>query len=270
MLGLFLCLDNPLMLKRSLLLLWVIFLTACSNEGVSQQTLVAFEAQLDQQRDVIGATRTAEIELLLLTLDYSYIELTRVQSQQNSMNIILATRGVTVDIPTQVATLPASDTPSPFTPHNADDPLVDVVVTPFMTATPEALPTATPNEALPTLPANNNLRDIVLAHNVGADDCANMIAETFTTQSERIYIVARAFDIMPNTEIASVWRRDNEELTRFIFTPTFPVNNACIWFYADNTDFDFTVGAYDVTLQLNGQDVIAPIPFSISDPTTDG
>jgi hypothetical protein len=260
---------NPLMFKRSLLLLLVMVLTACSNEGVSQQTLVAFEAELDQRREVIGATSTAEIELLLLTLDYSYIELTRTQSQQNNMNIILATRDISVDVPTQAPTLtpPPIETVVPVDINN-QAPIADVIVTPFMTPTIEVIlpsPTPTPNEALPTLPPNNNLRNVVLSRSVGADDCADSITQSFTTTDERIYIVSRAFDVMPNTEIASVWRRGGEELTRFTFVPTFPVNDACIWFYADPTDFDFIAGAYDVTLQLNGQDAISPIPFNVID-----
>lgn len=257
------------MLKRALLFMFVVFLSACSNEGVSQQTLVAFEAHLDQQREVIGATSTAEHELLLLTLDYSYVELTRTQSQYNSMNIILATRGMTVEVPTQVSTLPAPDTPAPFNTPEPNQPPIDVIVTPFMSPTPEIIPTLTPDETIITQPttttSTNNLRDIVLSSSVGDDDCANGITNTFTTQSERIYIVALAFDIAPNTDISSVWYRGDEQLTVFTFTPSFPINNACIWFYADTTDFTFSVGSYDVILQLNGQDVTPPIGFTITE-----
>lgn len=259
------------MLKHAILLLFVILLSACSNEGVSQQTLVAFEAQLDEQRDIIGATNTAELETLLLTLDYSYVELTRTHAQRNNMNLILVTRGVTVEVPTLAPTQPAMDTPSPFVTPDADQ-MMDVIVTPFMTATIEViLPTATPNTAdvgIPsgdeaTLPANNNLRDIMLSSGVGDDDCAIDRTTTFTTQSERIYIVARAFDVMPNTEISSIWRRGDEQLVTFPFTPTFPINDACIWFFADPTDFSFDAGVYDVTLSLNGQPITAPISFTI-------
>lgn len=264
------------MFKRAILVgLLAIIVSGCSNEGVSQQTLVAFEAQLDTQREVVGATRTAELELLLLTLDYSYVELTRTKSQYDSMNAILVTRGVTVEVPTMMATEPAPNTSEPFITPDADQPIVDVIVTPFMTPTAEIIPTATPNENGVTTSQDqppiisDNLRDIALSATVGEDDCANGVTSTFNTSSERIYIVARAFDIVANTEISSTWWRGGEQVANFTFMPSFPINNACIWFFADPTDFDFSAGGYEVILQLNGQDVTPPIPFNILGNTTE-
>ena len=103
-----------------------------------------------------------------------------------------------------------------------------------------------------------------MATGIGPDDCATGITNQFTGETERIYIVACTVDVQAGTVIGSQWRLDDIELARFDFVPDFVIEDACVWFFADQTDFPFTPGAYTVQLTLNGVPAAPPIPFTIS------
>ena len=55
-------------------------------------------------------------------------------------------------------------------------------------------------------------------------------------------------------------------LLRVEFVPGFVIEDACIWFFADQTDFPFTPGNYSVYLALNGVTATPMISFSIVEP----
>jgi hypothetical protein len=253
-----------------LFLLMLGVLAACDNVATGQQTLVAFDEDMEGRREQLAATSTASMEILLLTLDASDVQLGRVRSQQQDMIATLETRGIAFQPP---ATLPPASTLAPTTDFNLpqetlapDVTPTEIPITPFMTFSPPTLtpvPTPSPVEDEAEIDYPDNLRDIVLASAVRDDDCAQQPMSHFSVSSERIYIVARAFNIQSNTEITSIWSRDGEELTRFSFTPDFVIDNACIWFYADSTDFEFVVGDYSILLQINGAPAAPAIAFPI-------
>ncbi|TVR24271.1 MAG: hypothetical protein EA396_01890 [Anaerolineaceae bacterium] len=266
-------------------LLMMMALAACDNVATGQQTLVAFEEGMETRRANLNATGTAEIESVLLTLDVSQTRLARARSQGGLLAATLSERGIENQViatatPVEFrveaadpfgdlmrqreATQSAPLAAPPATPDPAAAP-TDVQVTPFATETLEPASQPTPP---PTTPPSfpDNLRDVVLASSLADNDCAAQTVTAFDTTAPRLYVVARAFDITPGTRISSVWLRGDEVLASFDFTPDFTIDNACIWFFADPSDFDFTPGDYTVQLQIDGELAAPPVDFPIQAP----
>ena len=63
--------------------------------------------------------------------------------------------------------------------------------------------------------------------------------------------------------IESVWRRQGSEVARFSFSPRYPINGDCVWFFIDQSDAAFTVGAWSVELRVNGESAVPALPFQI-------
>ncbi len=253
-----------MMTRIALFILTLFALAACDNVATGQQTLVAFDEDMEERRSVLAATSTANMEILLLTLDFSEVQLTRVRVQQDDLIATLQAAGVAVQLPAIAPAATATPVAMFNAPNAPQDPNVEpteIQITPFAPTLPPTLPP--PPTVAQDFP--DNLRQIVLAPDVGADDCATQVVTSFSTQAERVYIVARAFGIASGTEIASVWERDGEPLARFAFTPDFAINDACIWFFADPTDFDFIPGNYAVTLQISGAQAAPTVNFPIQE-----
>jgi hypothetical protein len=77
-------------------------------------------------------------------------------------------------------------------------------------------------------------------------------------------VVARAVDIAAGSVLTSQWFREDVLLTTFDYMPDFVIENACIWFFADQTDFEFALGSYSVNLLVNGEAAAPSIPFTIT------
>ena len=141
---------------------------------------------------------------------------------------------------------------------------VDNAITPATPPTAAPLGGASPAVAVATASAQGpRLTNIVMASGVRGDDCAADVNPRFTLESSEIYVVAEAYDIPAGATIASSWQRRGAEVASFSFQPEYAINGNCIWFFIDQTDTDFVVGAWSVEITVNGQPAASPVAFQI-------
>lgn len=140
------------------------------------------------------------------------------------------------------------------------------------TATPRpTVISASGEQILPGVPTpppetgSATLTGIVMATGVGPNDCALSTTSRFTPASERIYVVATASNVVSGTRLTSRWKRGMDEVASFDFVPDFDINGACIWFFIDQTDAEFTAGRWGVVLEINGVPASPEIEFTIAE-----
>lgn len=251
-------------LLRTLFVLLAGVLAACGGVSAEKQTLEAHQQEQSTQLHDLRMTATVGAERLQITLEHMETRIARANNQQENILATLEVRGVDISNLPEPATLPPvppTSTVDPNAPAKVTDvmaasPVPVLEVTPFATASATPFPTLAEPELL-------QLREIVMATGVGVDDCATEVTNRFSPETEQIYVVARAVDLPAGTVLTSQWLRDGAPLATFDFTPDFVIEDACVWFFADQTDFQFTPGSYSVNLLLNGEPAAPPIPFAI-------
>lgn len=253
----------------------MVFTSACGTDGVNQQTQVAYSTAVATQRLAFQLTATVDVERGLITLEAVQDRINRALEQRQFIISTLEARGLNVSQFIQLATpTPAPFSPTPMqqvsaTPENTpivvDTPLpTAIVITPLaITPTIQSI-SQQPTQAIASF-ANSPLRDVVMSTDVGTDDCAVGVTNTFSVNSPKIYVVARAVGVQSGTNLGARWQKvDGTELVRFEFIPDFNIDDACIWFFADSTDFPFEAGNYEVTLEINFVQATEPIVFTIA------
>lgn len=249
-------------MKRHMLFLVLLVgvVAACTPQNEIELTLVAQNVALNTQIAAVRETATVDADRLQVTMEYMNTLVAQAQEQRSQLQATLIARGtdasaIGVDI-TPGAPLP---TPLPAA-DGVPDPAAlvtpapgDVAVTPF-----GADAAAAPSAA-------SGLANIVTSTGVGNDDCAVGATSTFSTSSDRVYVVARAFNIQPGTTILSRWYREGQQVVTHDFVPDFAIEDACIWFFIDQTDATFTPGSWAVDLEINGAVVGPSTPFTISE-----
>ncbi len=230
-----------------------LMLTACGGASTEQQTLEAIATTQTSNLAALAATATVNAERLEITLEGVNTQFARVQRQRIDMVSTLEARGITVNSLPGVTIPPFTNTPTPFG-------LAPSTPTPTANALPTFQPTV-PTEASFRNPLG--LSNIVTAPSVQEDDCATTVQSTFTPETVEIYVVATATGFINGTTVETSWARDGQTLTTFDFSYG-EIDRACIWFFADQTDFEFLPGNYIITLSVN--DTIAgQVNFSIDD-----
>jgi len=252
-------------------------IAACGPTSVDQQTLTAHDGVISTERADIYATATVAAERIQITIEFAAQQIRAVGTEGGLMLSTLQARGVDVsDLPD-----PISPTPAPVDLNITRTPTstgaVNVVVQPQPTRDPNSTPTPvqiTPpfTPSPPPRPTRNVVADvpqllqgIELASSVGNDDCAVNPTTEFTPQTAEIYIVARAVELPEGTTVTTRWQRGDEQVALFDFTYDY-VEDACIWFYSDQTNFDFIPGDYRITVEVNGLPLGEPLPFTIVEP----
>lgn len=235
------------MRRYQLWLVGIVLLAACQRQNEVQLTLIAQNATLQAQIEDIRQTATVDAERLQITVDYMGTLVGRAEEQRVQLQATLIARG------TEPATFPNVNAQL-ATPLPAPDGVAAVLL-----VTPIPLED-TPLAADSVQPA---LINITMAPGVGSDDCAVNPTNVFTTTTDEIYVVATGVNITAGTNIAARFAVGAQEI-RHDFTPSFDINNACIWFFIDQTDLTFQPGTWSVQLELNNQPFGQPIPFTIS------
>ncbi len=213
-------------------------LTACQRQNEAELTLVAQNISLQTQIAEVRETATVDTERLQITVDYMGTLVGRAEDQHSQL---VATQAAQNPPPDNAAAAPT------------DLPLPNGAVT----TAADATATPPPETGAPALV------DAVMAPGVGDDDCAVNPTSDFTTDTQEIYIVARGVNIPAGTNIAARFSIAGQEISHD-FTPDFDIEDACVWFYIDQTDLAFTAGTWSVQLELNGTPVSSPIPFTIA------
>lgn len=241
------------------ILLGIILLVAACSDGGAQQTLQADNDALSTQINEISTTATFQRDVLQITVEAVNLASTLVIQQNFDIKATLQATGVS---PTDMALVsPAAIiSPQPTLPAaqvlSADAPAVTPEVVSGTLDITSVVPTETPGEP--------SLYNMVMAEGVGDNDCALSSTTTFAGTAEKIYIVATAANIAPGMTLGAQWSSEGTQLVSQDFTPDFAINQNCIWFYADQTDFTFAPGNYTVQMTINGSNVGQPVPFTIT------
>jgi len=134
---------------------------------------------------------------------------------------------------------------------------------PNLTPTPTPLPTDVLPPTNTLSPDAPRLAGVVTTTGVDSNDCPLSPTSTFSTATPEIYVAATAFNISPGDIIASRWLKDGAEVALFDFAPDFNINGACIWFFANQTDFPFTAAsAYQIDITINNN-IVQTLTFTV-------
>lgn len=118
----------------------------------------------------------------------------------------------------------------------------------------------------PTLNPNGpNLNQLVLAEQVGADDCALSPTTTFTTAATDVYLVAMGSNLTPQNTLTARFFRDGTEQVFYTWTPGRNIDGACIWFHMPSSDVNFVAGNWSVALEVDEAPYGSPLPFTVTD-----
>lgn len=274
--------DGVFALHRLLIVCCALFVVGCSIEDpldeLEQNHLVA-STSIAQIRN----TATVSAARAQTTLDFVGTRSAFVATRSGSFVATMVEGGTATEFigesratveqrffvpsptPTAFATMPpdmSSDESVPPPPTRSGPPTVPGVTPIALLATATRTPTP---RALPTQFSPLNIFNPVMATGVGDDNCARGAQATFSTATPQIYLVASVQNIPIGTTFLSRWFREGTPLdVVYDFTTQEPIDEGCVWFFVDETDFSFTAGTYSVTLEANGLLAFDPIPFTIS------
>lgn len=268
------------MKSSSIIAVLLLMLSACSAVD-EQATLAANHALAGTQISDLRLSATVGAARARTTVDYSNTQAALAATESRFLESTLSSRGTSIAAleeqrqnllgSTATATQPP-DMPA-GTPENT--PLAVAMSAPLETPTP-TVPIVTPfglvsTPTLPvTQPADPNaprLEAFTLASGVGADDCALEPRSAFDADVAEIYIVATAVNLPAGSRVEARWYRAGSAIGPvYSFEPDFAIERACIWFYVDPSDFEFTPGEYAVDVTLNGVPASPMLPFTIGTP----
>lgn len=237
------------------LLLMVI--SGCAGGSAGSQLVSDHEFASTQIAD-LRITTTVQKARIQTTVDFVETRVAQVATQSQFLKATLVQRGT-----------PMADLIQ-FQEQVMEQP---VIIEPASTQAANSTPTApvvtllAPPTAVPDEP---RLEQPVMTLAVGPDDCAVGQTSVFSTNDAEIYVVARAYNVDVGTQFSSRWLLNGQQVVQHSFAAEFEFDDACIWFFIDETDTEFTPGSWSVVLEVNGRQGLAPIPFSIEAPMNDG
>lgn len=185
-----------------------------------------------------------------------------VERRRDELAATLQEAGIDPTLIAQVSPNPVFDRVLSPTP-----PIAQVLQTPQSAAplaTPQAAQAQTNASLLTATFGQPALYNVVMAPEVGNDDCALRPISSFSSGAERIYVVATAASITSGTTLGSLWYQGETQVAAHDFTPDFEINGACIWFFVDQADFVFTPGSYSVQLTINGAPAGPRLQFTVT------
>lgn len=238
-----------------------LMLAACRSTE-PQQTATAVYAQAAAEIEALRASATVVRARMQTTLEYAATRVSLVEEAGGFLRFSLNNMGTdSAFIEREISQLAIVDTPSPAA---TAAPAYAGTAVPTAIDPPTALPVAASSTQAPPAPSQlPRLEALALASAVGADDCAIDINPAFTPASSEIYVVARAYNVAAGVTISSVWQRQGAEVARFSFQPENAIHGACIWFYIDQSDAAFLVGAWSVEIFVDGFSPASPLAFQI-------
>jgi hypothetical protein len=255
-------------MKRWLLLgLLLLNLAACGAND-EFQNLEANHAQAGTQLADLRITATVQAARALITVDAMQTRAALAATQGGFLEATLRATGFPSEL---IATqrqliLGSSPTPIPATINPESSEEVAII---FATATAPAVtlnaPNPTASPAATTDPNGLQVSAPYTALGAGDDGCGENLTTIFTTETPEIYVIARASNIEANSvTFAARWEREGEAIGPvYDFRPDYDADTLCIWFFVDETDFEFLAGSYTVTIDVNGVPSSNPTPFVI-------
>ncbi len=253
--------------QLALLLSSLALLSACAV-GEPQSSAATLRARAQSELDSLRATATVRRARMQTTLDYVGTRVGQADAAANFLFNNFSELGTATDfIATSISQIEAG--PNGATapaPTQAAQPEALSLVTPI--APPSPVPIASPtSDASPAPGATDSgprLENIVLASGVDSSGCASNREPRFTPASSEIYVVLKAYNIPPGAVFSASWRHPSGESKQFDYQPNYVNNGDCIWFYIDQTDLSFTVGAWSVEIRVDGNALAPPLEFQIA------
>jgi hypothetical protein len=216
-------------LKPGVLLLSSIVLTACQvlRSADVPATLQAQNAGYIAEATALAQTRQAEAGQVLSTAQAAETYVARAES----INLVL------------VATVRAGDIPT---------------VGRSVGSAPGAVGTPGSGETV--------FEDIQIAGSVrDSDSCAETVQTQFPSDTQEIYVTARALNIRAGTVLAVEWRREGELVWQENWTVPTDSDNFCLWFNIDPAVVALLPGNWLASLYADGVSIGPPAAFSILD-----
>ena len=234
--------------------LLLLLLASCS---ASPQELTATAGQSNAATELaqLRVTSTVMRARMQTTLDYASSRVTQAAEAQEFLRFSLISLGTesawlsTAIVQLGEIDVQATSTPQPAAIGTIRDP---GVTPPAVIVTPPAAPRSGPR-----------LENVLMASGVDNSDCAIDSNPRFTPSSSQIYVVAQAYETPAGATISSVWRRQGNEVANFNFQPRNNLNGECIWFFIDQSDAAFTVGAWSVEIAVDGIRAAPALAFQI-------
>ncbi|MBL8131149.1 MAG: hypothetical protein JNL42_04765 [Anaerolineae bacterium] len=103
-----------------------------------------------------------------------------------------------------------------------------------------------------------------------SDGCADLAANSFTADVQRIYVTARAQNIAQGTVMRVEWFYEGSVTFSESFTIGVNDDDYCLWFYIEPTETAFSPGNWSVQLYANEQAIQPNVAFTIGDVMTEG
>lgn len=254
-----------------LFLVMLMSLAACATTN-DDSALATNHAIAGTQVAYVRLTASVQAARAETTLEYLSTRAVVAATHSRFLEATLITTGIPADtLATQrQVILGNSPTPQPTTLQTPDE-----VVDP--TASASAIPTIpiatinAPNATrIPQIQATISqtglfFGNIITATSEGTDGCGAGETTIFTSSSQAIYVIVPAFNIRANTHtFSAVWTRAGQSVGPvYTFSPDFDADELCVWFFVDQTDFDFMRGEYTVSIEVDGQAISSPVPFVI-------
>lgn len=265
-------------MKRLILTIISILLLAACGTDDTVRTLEANHMLAGTQVADLRITASVQAARAQTTLDFMQTRAAFAAIQSGLLESTLAASGTDESyLETQRdLILGSSPTPSitptlaPEETENPDFPtFTPVSETPTATipgVTP-IFPTSPPTPTLPPDPNALRLENPVTALAAGNDGCGLNITSSFTLDTPEIYVLVKVYNIQANSVTFSAhWTYEGQPIgSIFDYTPNRNYDELCIWFFVDQTDFEFLAGNYTVGINVDGVPAFAPLQFTVSE-----
>jgi hypothetical protein len=247
-------------LRHALLCLLAVLAACEAAPPPAEQTLIANNQLWGTQLAEIRGTATVAYDRLNQTAETAATGVAAVEVQRVALGATLVNAGADPTLVTQYEAGPGGVLIVPTAAAARDE--QPLPVDPF--AAPPPTPTVGPTATVGPVAVNGaTLTNIVTSVGVWQDDCALEPQTSFTTAAPTIYVITNANNVQPGMNISSRWMDNGAEIAVYDFTPDFPINGNCIWFYIDASAITFTPGSWTVDLAIDGT-VVGTAQFSIA------
>lgn len=243
-------------------------LTACA-EGGEALTLEANYLDASTQIADIRLTATVQAARARTTLDFIGTRSSLSATESVFLEETLVATGFLPDALATQREVVLGSTPTPMpSPTAAAEATQEANGLPINTPTAPPVTPLAPNATNTIAPTfdPNGLRvgSIVTATGAGDDGCGAGITSTFSTTTPEIYVITPAFNLSTTDTFSAHWTQEGLPIGPvYTFTPDFEVDELCVWFFVDPTDFPFIAGNYSVEIKVNDVSVAVPVPFVI-------
>jgi len=247
---------------------WLFLAALLGACGAAEPELSAASGQAQAQTELrrLRATATVRRARLQTTLDYVGTRVGQAATAEVFLKSQLRERGFEAEAidtsisqiraPAAIAAAPAATAVSNQGAQGLITPLAPPTPVPIASPTPRAS-VASADSSAPRLEA------LRMAVGVDGQGCARGQEPRFTPNSREIYVVARAYNIAAGAVISSRWQYSGSQVAQLEWRPERDYSDECIWFYINQSDAPFQLGAWSVEIRVDDVALAPPLAFEI-------